>query len=221
MACMKYNLDIVLAFGSYYYLYLMMWYRSPLESTVFPLAYVSDFFCVCYIQVDDMFMRFLQNGATLQTTFPCLLLVWRHLCVRVLCKDISPDLCNIQPDSERRDVLAYTTNTGGLFVMSLVMITGTLMSSLISWILCPPEDLRPWYSISTPLDDLAYCFELSVEVVAEEKRASVSVDWVVRVPVARRSLSDLIFLMCGSSESWARYEIVSCLAQYRLLVSGC
>ena len=84
---------------------------------------------------------------------------------------------------------------------------------------CCPAFLNPSNGTSIPFADLAYCLLESADTEDEEKRASLSVVCVVRVPVARRSESDLILWVCGSSEVSARNEIVSFFVQYRLNVS--
>jgi hypothetical protein len=69
------------------------------------------------------------------------------------------------------------------------------------------------------LADLLYCLLKSGEIEDEEKRASLSVVWVVKVPVALRSDNDLIRWVCGSSEVSARKVMVSFFVQYSLGVS--
>jgi hypothetical protein len=84
---------------------------------------------------------------------------------------------------------------------------------------CCPAFLNPSNGTEVPFADLLYCLLKSGEIEDEEKRASLSVVWVVRVPVALRSDSDLILWVCGSSEVSARKVIVSFFVQYSLGVS--
>lgn len=84
---------------------------------------------------------------------------------------------------------------------------------------CCPAFLNPSNGTSTPFADLLYCLLRSAEIEDEENRASLSVVWVVNVPVALLSDSDLILWVCGSSEVSARKVMVSFLVQYSLNVS--
>jgi hypothetical protein len=84
---------------------------------------------------------------------------------------------------------------------------------------CCPAFLNPSNGTSIPFADLLYCLLKSGDIEDEEKRASLSVVWFVKVPVARWSDSDLILWVWGSSDVSARKVIVSFFVQYSLGVS--